>query len=147
MQKIFAILGFLALGLFIAQKTLNSVLSRISIKGIRVNIGSPNVTGIPIKVKLDLENLSGLSIPLDQFNGVLMLTGQPVAQVNINQPTIIDANSLTTLNIDSQIRFADIAQDILDLIKNKNFSTDMRLVGDLYTEGIRIPIDQVITII
>lgn len=147
MCNIFKLIGLLTVGYFIFTHFVGGVLSKLYVVSVGLKLGSVATSGIPFTLPISIRNDSQTAIPIKGFEGTLLYGSTPIAPVLILSPVTISAQQVTTIDVKSQIKFSDLASDIVDLISSGQLLNNLRLVGDLFYEGISIPIDQVIKII
>jgi LEA14-like dessication related protein len=147
LSSLLKLLAVLGIGYVVFSSFLSGVISKLSLDSASIRFGNFTLQGVAVTVPLTIRNDSSTAIPIQGFEGAIYYGNEPLATLLRTDPVSITANALTTVNVDSTILFVNLAEDIINIIKTKSFSNNLRLVGDLFTEGIIIPINQVVTII
>jgi LEA14-like dessication related protein len=141
------IAGLVFGGLFLASRLGGYLANKISIGQIKMKLLNVTPLGASIRLFIPVNNLSQVSYPFDQFQGNLFYGTYNLGGLFIPGPAVIPANGATTITTDIEIPFANLASQMVAMIVNGEWLNSISVKGTLTASGIRIPINQPITLL
>lgn len=70
-----------------------------------------------------------------------MYSGARISALQLSGPVNLKSNSITSIQINSNISFVELATDAVNLILNKSFNNNLRIVGVVNVKGVNADID------
>lgn len=70
-----------------------------------------------------------------------MYSGARISTLQLSGPVNLKSNSITSIQINSNISFVELATDAVNLILNKSFNNNLRIVGVVNVKGVNADID------
>jgi hypothetical protein len=106
-----------------------------------------NPTGLSFTLNLPVINDTGVSLPLESFNGVLRYGSYQLANLNMNNPITVAAGQTTVLQFDIVIPFAQLADSVVAIIQDQSWLNAAYVEGMIRASGLNIPIEQPIQVV
>lgn len=145
-----SILSWIGIGaiLYFAAKALGAGVSQ------KLRLGNPGLkimgsTALELRAQLSLpfENLTPVSIPLDGFDGALVYGSYALASIHLPSSLTLQAHQTVEIPIDLQIVYANLATQLTELIGNSDYLNQLRVIGQIHSSGIIIPVNQKIKVL
>lgn len=138
------ILGFLAVGgiaLFAFGKKLTS---QIYVKKVSAQDIKLTWTGITGKIILEIQNNSEFAATITGFIGKVLYGEFPVADLNIASPITIQTGTSTIVPINITVGYEQLPESIINIVQSGQYLSALKVKGNLYGQGITLPIDYTI---
>jgi len=141
------ILGLVALGSWLFSKAGNYLSNQIRVGDISYQFGKITPAGALLDLFIPIENLSSVSYPFEYFQGSLFYGEYMLGAVNVPGPVTIPAAGSTTISTQVQLSFANLSQQIVSLLINKQYLNALQVRGTLAASGLKIPITQTLSLV
>lgn len=133
------ILGGLSILIFSGFRAAGDTMSRFSVQSITARIHKLLWEGIVVRLTMNIENESGVAIPIDSFQGVLKYGQQVVAPIHLLNPVTIERGQTSSVQFDVPISYTTLGQNITALIESGQFLNNLRVEGVVTAGGINVP--------
>lgn len=134
------ILGGIAVVLFSGFKAAQDyAMKSFSVKDIGARIDKWLLDGVLLKLTMNIQNESGVPIPIDSFQGVIRYGNTVLAPVSLSNPTTILSGQTTTVPFTVPISYAGLASNLATMIKSKNFINSLQIQGVVSAGGVNVP--------
>ncbi len=124
----------------------NSVVNKLQVQKIKIDQPVFTFDGAHIDLYFTIKNNGLISLPLDGFSGVLKYGDTSLSSLSISQSTTLEAGSISVVPASAFIGFAQLANELLDLIQSGDFLNGLYVKGNLISSSVNIPINQPITL-
>lgn len=138
---VLALIGAIALGAFLLKKLAKGISDGITFDSGSIKFNEIRSLSASITVLLSFRNDNPIDIPINAFNGYLMYSGARISTLQLSGPVNLKSNSITSIQINSNISFVELATDAVNLILNKSFNNNLRIVGVVNVKGVNADID------
>lgn len=134
------ILGGIAFLLFSGFRAAQQyAMASFSVKDIGARIDKWLIDGILLRLTMNIQNESGVPIPIDGFQGVIRYGDTVLAPVVLTNPTTIQSGQVTTVPFTVPIRYDGLASSLTTLIKSKSFINNLQIQGVVSAGGVNVP--------
>lgn len=135
--------ALIGVGIYLAlQRGVGFIAQQFQILTPRINFDDPTFQGIKADVILPVQNNTPVTVTLNSLVGVVRYGSQVLANVYINQPISINANSTVDITIDFNINYAQVGSSLVNIINSGNYLSNFIFEGQAQVEGIVLPINQ-----
>lgn len=131
------------LGLFLFVRSWASrAAEQLSVKGIRARLKDTTFSSTRIEILLDLHNDTGVSVPVEGFQGYLLYGSTRLAPLEIKDPIVIQTGQQVTVVLNAHLQYTQLGLNILELIQSGQFLNRLYVEGILRTGGINVPVSK-----
>lgn len=139
-STLFVVLGGIAILLFTGfRKAEEYAMRSFSVKDIGARIDKWLIDGVLLKLTMNIQNESGVPIPIDSFQGVIKYGNTILAPVSLTNPTTILSGQTTTIPFTVPVSYAGLATNLASMIKSKNFINSLQIQGVVTAGGVNVP--------
>lgn len=141
------LMGILLVGVIaFGRRALYSLSDQFVVGTPKIQFGNFDFVSITGNILIPVQNRTNLSATINNFIGDLVYQGRAIA--HLDMPAAVQVNALSdfTLNIQVVLNTVNLTTQIVDIIKNKAFGTDLRVVGYLVINGYRLPVDEPVSV-
>ena len=136
-------LAIAGLGLFLfLRSALARATERVTVKGIRARLKNTSFTSTTVEIYLDIVNATGLSVPVDSFDGRIRYGGTILAPLVSKEPVVLQHGQHSTMVMQAQIQYTHLAANIVELLQSGQFISNLTVEGVLRAGGISVPVQQ-----
>lgn len=140
---IYLIVGGIALAIFLGMRAAPAyAAARFSVSNIKAKIDAWTLQGVRLLISLNIQNDSGVAIPVDSFMGRIRYGSTILAPINLANPVTINSGGMTTLQFQTVISYAGLAANIQELIQSGNFIGALMIDGVLTAGGVSVPVQK-----
>lgn len=136
------IAGLSLLAIFAANKAKQAIIDGLNFISARVSKPSFQINQIVHTVQLTYRNSGPVSLFFDSFDGALYYGNYLLSYLSVKDRVELPAGAKdTVVKINGVIRYADLAGNILDLVKNKSYLNNLSVKGTVRIGGVPVPVD------
>lgn len=140
------IIGVLAYLVFSRGKQIASELAdKIGLTGGSVKVKDIGQSGVLLGVTLLVRNQSGISIPLDRFQGAIYYSGQKLGDVDLARGVTIRPQDVTQVKLDSYINYGEMTSSLASIFQAGQFLPQVQIKGELCYGRACIPINTTVS--
>lgn len=142
------IIGVLAvIGISITfGKKIQNIISKVYVKRVAAKDVKLTWTGLTGKILIEIQNNSNISVTLTGFVGKAYYGAYPLADLTIASPVTIATESSTIILVDVRTDYSQLPQTVSDIIQSGQYISALKIKGNLYGEGVSLPIDYTISL-
>jgi LEA14-like dessication related protein len=141
------IAGLLGLAYLLFGKVGSYLSNAISVGSIKMKLLNTTPAGTTLRLFIPVANSASVSYPFELFQGNLFYGNYPLGQVYVPGPVTIPANGSTTIQTDVQISFANLGNQIVQMILSGEWLNAISVKGTLTASGVKFPISQNISLV
>lgn len=146
MDKLLKLIGIGAIIYFVSNKLGRELSNRISVGKITIQIRKA-FPEFNLRLFIPVINNTPLSLPFDRFAGKLYYGNVPLADMDVSDPTTLEAGETITTELDVKVGYDNVTEQIANILQGGQILNRFYVKGYVYSSGVIIPIDQNIQII
>jgi len=139
--SVLSVVGVLALGFVLVKNLLNKLADGVSFEGARLRWGTINTSGVNLTVLLSYRNSTSISFPVESFIGAIVYGSYRIADLNLSSPTVLRANATTEIPITTTVVFADLVDEVVNLLLGGKLKQGLSAIGTIKIKGISTAIN------
>jgi len=146
MDKLLRNAGILALAYLIFNQVYNSIYNRIDFGRTRIKIGRLKTNGVFVKITQPIQNNNKISFPIDAIHATVLYGENPLAEITLPTPIVIEASQTTELVFDTFLDFSYLGASVFDMANTGNWLQALRVKGYAVSKGVVIPYEHTISV-
>lgn len=139
--SVLSVIGVVALGYMLVKNVLNKLADGVSFVGARLRWGNISTSGVNLTVILSYRNSNPISLSVESFNGSIVYGIHKLAELNLTNPTVLKANSVTEIPINTSMVFSNLVDEVVNLIISGKLRQGLRAVGFIKINGISMGVN------
>lgn len=146
-QKTATWLGVGVLLFLVARSYGRSIAAQFNIGRVKMNLKNADLNGVQFDINVPITNPLPVGLPIDSFVGVVRFGNYPLADVLITQPITIQSGDTKIYNLTGNVRYDQLATNIVDIITNRDFQNNLYLDATVKSAGIPYSFTQPINVL
>ncbi len=139
--SVLSVIGVVALGFMLVKNVLNKLADGVSFVGARLRWGNISTSGVNLTVILSYRNSNPISFPVESFIGSIVYGPHRLAELNLTNPTVLKANSVTEIPINTSMVFINLVDEVVNLIISGKLRQGLRAMGFIKINGISMDVN------
>lgn len=120
----------------------SSVAARFSVDSVKASIDKWMLSGVLLKVTMNIKNESGIALPIDGFTGRIKYGNQVLAPIVLQNPTTIQSGAVSSVPFNALISYAGLGANIVTMIQSKQFLNNLTIEGVVSSSGVNVPFNK-----
>jgi len=139
MDKLLRNAGILALAYLLFNQVYNSIYNRIDFGSTRIKIGRLKTNGVFVKITQPIQNNNKISFPIDSIRATVLYGENPLAEITLPTPIVIEASQTTELVFDTFLDFSYLGASVFDMANTGNWLQALRIKDPTSVPSVFLP--------